>query len=196
MSCLDCGEQFTMKTIKPHTSCITESAKYAARSNVNTQSFCADCQLPLAGAVASLQHYESKKHKSTLRRKKMEAKNNASVAKKGVEARKENKPGEEMATIELEPNHESTGNSKSESPKEPFGAVASISKKEKKKALKKAMTRVVKGSSSQKVKMAKLVNEVKTLLGRQAPDDLEDRIKSRCQRSPFSTSKKGSVSLA
>lgn len=197
MSCLDCGEQFTVRTIQPHKSCISESAKYAARSNVNTQSFCSDCQLPLAGAVASVQHYESKKHKATLRRKKAAAKAIKGESFKPQPTSGDRNPGETMrieSAAKVSGKSSNVDDDKAEHP--PLRAVPSITKKDAKRALRDAMSSVVKSSSSRKVKLARMVSKVRMKLGEQAPVDLESRIKFRSQRSPFMVSKKGSISLA
>lgn len=74
MTCLDCSTTFTSRTIGPHTSCVSEAAKYGAKPTTNSQTYCVDCALALNGAVHALQHYESKKHKKALRAKKAAAK--------------------------------------------------------------------------------------------------------------------------
>lgn len=83
MSCIDCGVEFDRRTIKPHTSCVTEAEKYERRGKnnptvKNSESYCATCKLDISGAVAAVQHYASKKHRANERRSKQN--DNAALA--------------------------------------------------------------------------------------------------------------------
>lgn len=66
VSCIDCGKVFNARSVRTHTSCISEAEKYGEKSNSNT--YCTTCKLQLRGAVAAAQHYASKKHRAHQRR--------------------------------------------------------------------------------------------------------------------------------
>lgn len=69
---------------------MTESQKYERRSELNAarvagnhdkNTYCEACQLELRGAVAALQHYESKKHRAVVRKTKAAGKVKARAKK-------------------------------------------------------------------------------------------------------------------
>ncbi len=70
VSCIDCGAQFDARSVKSHTSCISEAEKYeggARGVRKSSNSYCAICNLAIPGLVAAEQHYNSKKHKKNER---------------------------------------------------------------------------------------------------------------------------------
>lgn len=182
MSCIDCGETFTARTIGPHTSCISEAAKYGPRPGMstgsgNTQAHCFDCSLALQGAVHALQHYDSKKHRATLRRKRA-ARAAAGKPKAGsnVAECKSADADHERLTVEAD-NQVAPGHGP------------------KRISLRKAMRRALGKSHSRKLKVRELTVAVRRQLGESAPADLEARLVARSSKSPFHLSKNSSVSL-
>jgi hypothetical protein len=194
VSCIDCGVTFDAKTVRPHTSCITEEAKYGPKSGqkkANSPAFCADCDLVLQGSVAAVQHYESKKHKAVLRRKK--AAHKASGAARAVPHAVEKGIGEGM-TISTAQKSEAglpeirVEDLESSICKNARGLVVP--------SIKKAMKRALRGAKVASLRLESLEEAVKRILGDKSPANLGAKILKRAQRSPFRTSStRGVVSL-
>lgn len=203
VSCIDCGSTFTCQSVKPHTSCVSEEVKYGPREaglkKENGENFCVDCNLPLNGAVARCQHYESRKHKANVRRKQAsqnkEDKNASSKATHGSDDTSNKTAIEATANVSL-PCGESycdvaASNVIAPAPRTP------TTKAEKIPCLRKAMKQILNKSQKPKMKLSKLERALKEYFGDKVPNDLFKRIRRRAERPPFSISKsKASVSLS
>jgi hypothetical protein len=188
VSCIDCGVTFDRHTVRAHTSCITEEAKYGPKSAVkkeNSQTFCVDCDLALNGAVAAAQHYESKKHKATLRRKKAEKRAAAAVG-----LRTEHKDSDMPGVGDLEAPNISSGlpevcvEEMDLSVPVKKGALTSI---------KKTMKLAIRGSGKKGMRVEALQDAVEHLLGDKCPADVGTKVRKRAQRAPFRTSAQETV---
>jgi LYAR-type C2HC zinc finger len=190
VSCIDCGVTFDRHTVRAHTSCITEEAKYGPKSAVkkeNSQTFCVDCDLALNGAVAAAQHYDSKKHKATLRRKKAEQRTTG-----GIGLRTERKDSEMQSVGDVEAPKIPTGlpevRVEDMDPSVPAkkGALTSI---------KKAMKRAIRGSGNKGMRVEALQDAVEHLLADKCPVDVGTKVRKRAQMAPFRTSAQETVSI-
>jgi LYAR-type C2HC zinc finger len=174
MSCIDCGITFTARTIGPHTSCMTEAFKYGPRSaNVDSQTYCGTCALPLNGAVHALQHYESKKHRKNKRTAKHP---NVSKTPKAPEVEAPPKVPEEGVPVEA------------------VKAKSEKSRKSSKKRLRHSMKAAIAKSSSGTISLQKLTAAVKMDLKGECPEALAELVVARSCRAPFQMSE-SSVSL-
>jgi hypothetical protein len=199
VSCIDCGVTFDRKTVRPHTSCITEEAKYGPKSGhkkANSQTFCVDCDLALPGAVAAVQHYESKKHKAVLRRKKAAHKTSGAagplpraVAEKGI--------GEDAdLTVPIARAQSGVGGVPEIRVEDLEASVCKKARGVAVPSIKKAMKRVLRGAKVASLRLDVLQEAVERILGDKSPVNLGDKILKRAQRSPFRTSsERGVVSL-
>jgi hypothetical protein len=180
VSCIDCGVVFNSHSVKAHTSCISEAQKHGPKGGgrQNTESYCADCSLPLNGAVHSLQHYESKKHKSAVRKKKAAEKATKVAAAPLLEPIK--------AAIPVAPSH-----AEADVLVEDLAPAARAPKSGKTKAssLKKVMKLVLRKAPGGKLRTEALEQAVRDALGDGVGEDLAARVQKRSKQAPFRASK-------
>jgi uncharacterized membrane protein YkoI len=188
VSCIDCGVVFSAQSVKAHTSCISEAQKHGPKGGgrQNTESYCVDCCLSLNGAVHSLQHYDSKKHKSTVRKKKAEAKIAAAAgAEPAVVDTTAVPPARVDVAVPVAPSR-----ADADVLVEDVAASTSAPKGSKVLSLKKAMKQALKKAPGRKLASAALENAVREILGVTAGDDLGKRLQTRATHAPFRSSKR------
>mmetsp|Transcript_29417 Transcript_29417/g.113890 ORF Transcript_29417/g.113890 Transcript_29417/m.113890 type:complete len:258 (-) Transcript_29417:140-913(-) len=214
VSCVDCGRSFDGKNVKGHSSCMTEREKYedgvgkpgggVSAAQRSRDAFCQVCNLQLNGAVMSVQHYQSKKHRGAERRQKKE---NGSAKSSGtIESReKQTNLGNEVngqtdavtdegwssktdsgakATAEAVPN-----SSDPEDGKLPNSSNSSTgTTKKKTKKLLPVVKKIIRKQSTPRMKLDALSAEVSLVLkNRQVPfeaDELPKRIKKLTKSRP------------
>lgn len=189
MSCIDCGVTFSARTIRAHTSCVTEAAKYGPRTSAavaaDTQTRCATCALALNGAVHALQHYESKKHKKMLR------------AAKSTTPPRPRPPAVEAAAPPATPPVEAVVAGAADAAGAAGAAVADVGKsgKVRKKLLRRSMRDAICKADSRQLSVKKLTAAVKRALGDSAPPNIRELVDARCDRAPFQKSGSQAVTL-
>eukprot|EP00871_Galdieria_phlegrea_P003112 jgi/Galph1/3801/GphlegSOOS_G2476.1 len=78
VSCVDCGQTFNRQAASLHNICITEKEKYEKQQSKNNtavrlegdgDTFCRTCNIPFNSPLQAEQHYHSKRHASSVKRK-------------------------------------------------------------------------------------------------------------------------------
>lgn len=188
VSCIDCGVVFDKRSVRGHQSCISEAEKYAPKNHASTKStpsYCGICKLALNGAVHSLQHYESKKHRAVERRMKETEKN----------AKKETRSVPTVASKDSEVAPPQNGILKPSAVERDSTSRTDGIRVQKRLGVKKAMKKVLKAAPKQRLKRDRLVRAVKTLLGQDSPADLPEVVDKKTNTSARFEVRKGRVTL-
>lgn len=185
VSCIDCSAVFNSQSVRAHSSCVTEAEKYGPKggSTACTQAFCGICKLALNGAVHALQHYESKKHRSSER--KLKTTQNSDVKAKKPDEASKTEQGAGIST------HQKAIVLSATSPQNSKGK----EKSKKSKIVKKAMKNILKKQSRQKLKRDGLVKAVAEMLGKDAPENLGSLVDKKALKSTSFKMRNGVISL-
>lgn len=175
VSCIDCSVVFDFRTVRSHSSCITEAEKHGPKKNRGTdctQTYCGICTLSLHGAVHALQHYESKKHRANERRLKNIAKEKAAHTDRQNSTKEPSPPnkveGGNGMKQDLVVN--TTENTQRDCDKKSAG-------------LKRAMKKVLKDAPKRTLKKKAFVKAIAELMGEKTPSDLAVKVEKKIIKS-------------
>lgn len=184
VSCIDCCVVFNAQSVRGHSSCVTEAEKYGPKGETTacTQTFCGICKLSLNGAVHALQHYESKKHRSTERKLKVTEKAGSKIEKVDASRTDVKLNTQQQETVAV--------------PAVAAGQNENVEKGKKSKGVKKAMKSILKKQPKLRLKRDRLVRAVSKILGKDSPSDLGAIVDKKALKSESFKIRNGRVSLS